>query len=80
MGENMRSKSKHHARITGTFTCSLARQMAETSDAVLSTKLKLLADKVSNLTSTSATKIQHNKLNTKVETVINANNLKRSSI
>ena len=74
----MRSKFKYHAVITGTFIRFLTRQTAESSTAVLGTKMKYLETKVSTLTSTSATNIQHNKMDAKVEAVTNVDNLKKS--
>ena len=79
MDEYMRSKFKHHAGITGTFTRFLTRQTAQTSAAGLNTKLKGVENKMSTLTSNSVTKLTHSKLDSKLEAVIKANDLKRSS-
>ena len=79
MDEYMRSKFKHHAGITGTFTRFLTRQTAQTSAAGLSTKLKAMESKLTTLTTNSTTEAMHSRVDTKLEAVINANNLKRSS-
>ena len=79
MDEYMRSKFKHHAGITGTFTRFLTRQTAQTSAAGLNTKLKGVESKMTTLTNNSTTKVMLIRLDTKLEAVISAKNLKQSS-